>query len=89
MHDEAKLAKDVMVIAVQISGKLRSQIEVAPDASEAAIIAAAKADDKIAAMIEGKAIKREIYVKDPGSSALVIRRVGRSVKPLLRRSCRR
>ena len=62
-HDEAKLARDVMVIAVQISGKLRSQIEVAPDAVEAAILAAAKADEKIAALIAGKEIKREIYVK--------------------------
>ncbi|MBA3456775.1 MAG: hypothetical protein H0T42_27045, partial [Deltaproteobacteria bacterium] len=49
--------------AVQISGKLRSQIEVAPDAAEAAILAAAKADEKIAALIAGKEIKREIYVK--------------------------
>ena len=63
VHDEAKLARDVMLIAVQISGKLRSQIEVAPDADEAAILAAAKADDKIAGLIAGKAIKREIYIK--------------------------
>ncbi len=63
VHDERKLARDVMQIAVQISGKLRSQIEVAPDASEAVILAAAKADDKIAPMIAGKAIKREIYIK--------------------------
>jgi len=61
--DESKLAKDVMIIAVQISGKLRSQIEVAPDAAEPAILAAAKADDKIAPLIAGKAIKREIYIK--------------------------
>jgi leucyl-tRNA synthetase len=63
VHDEAKLAKDVMVIAVQVMGKLRGQIEVAPDAPEAAIIAAAKADEKVAPFLEGKAIKREIYVK--------------------------
>jgi leucyl-tRNA synthetase len=63
VHDEAKLAKDVMVIAVQIMGKLRSEIHVAPDATEAAILAAAKVDEKIAPLIAGKAIKREIYVK--------------------------
>ncbi|MGE5185545.1 MAG: leucine--tRNA ligase, partial [Acidobacteriota bacterium] len=62
-HDEAKLARDTMVIAVQVSGKLRSQIEVPLDASEAAILAAAKADDKVQAFLAGKAIKREIYVK--------------------------
>jgi leucyl-tRNA synthetase len=63
VHDEAKLARDVMVIAVQVNGKLRSQIEVALDASEASILAAAKADDKVAPFLAGKLIKREIYVK--------------------------
>ncbi len=62
-HDEAKLARDVMVIAVQVMGKLRGQIEVALDASEASILAAAKADDKVQQFLEGKPIKREIYVK--------------------------
>ncbi len=62
-YDEAKLARDVMVIAVQVMGKLRGQIEVALDASEAFILAAAKADDKVQQFLEGKPIKREIYVK--------------------------
>jgi leucyl-tRNA synthetase len=62
-YDEAKLARDVMAIAVQVSGKVRGQIEVPTDASEASIIAAAKADDKVQPWIAGKAIKREIYVK--------------------------
>jgi leucyl-tRNA synthetase len=62
-HDESKLARDVMIIAVQVAGKLRGQIEVAPDASEATILAAAKADDKVLAFLAGKPIKREIYVK--------------------------
>ncbi|MBA3538697.1 MAG: leucine--tRNA ligase [Deltaproteobacteria bacterium] len=63
VHDEAKLAKDTMMIGVQIAGKLRGQIEVAPDASEATILAAAKADPKVVAFLDGKPIKREIYVK--------------------------
>ena len=61
--DEAKLARDTMVIGVQVSGKLRGQIEVPIDASEAAILAAAKTDDKVQAFLAGKPIKREIYVK--------------------------
>jgi leucyl-tRNA synthetase len=61
--DEAKLARDVMVIAVQVSGKVRSQIEVPTDATEPSILAAAKADDKVQSWIAGKPIKREIYVK--------------------------
>ncbi|HEY6179953.1 MAG TPA: class I tRNA ligase family protein, partial [Kofleriaceae bacterium] len=61
--DEAKLARDVMVIAVQVSGKLRGQIEVAPDAAEAAILAAAQADAKVQTFLAGKPIKKAIYVK--------------------------
>jgi leucyl-tRNA synthetase len=62
-HDEAKLARDVMVIAVQVGGKLRGQIEVAPDASEPDILAAAQADAKVQSCIAGKPVKKAIYVK--------------------------
>jgi leucyl-tRNA synthetase len=62
-HDEAKLARDVMVIAVQVGGKLRGQIEVAPDAGEADILAAAQADAKVQSFIAGKSVRKAIYVK--------------------------
>ena len=61
--DEAKLARDVIKIAVQVSGKLRGEVAVPADAAEADILAAAKAEPKVAELIAGKAIKREIYVK--------------------------
>ena len=63
VHDEAKLVRDIMVIAVQVAGKLRGQIEVAPDAAEADILAAAKADAKVQSFVAGKPIKKAIYVK--------------------------
>jgi leucyl-tRNA synthetase len=62
-YDESKLARDTITIAVQVSGKVRGQIEVPVDATEQAILAAAKADEKVQSFIAGKAIKREIYVK--------------------------
>ena len=62
-HDEAKLARDVMVIAVQVGGKLRGQIEVAPDTAEAEILAAAQADAKIVPFLTGKPVKKAVYVK--------------------------
>jgi leucyl-tRNA synthetase len=62
-HDEAKLARDVIAIAVQVSGKLRGQIEVAADASEQDILAAAQADAKVQQFVAGKPIKKAIYVK--------------------------
>jgi leucyl-tRNA synthetase len=61
--DEAKLKRDTITIAVQVSGKMRSTVEVAADAADADIIAAAKADEKVQPFLAGKAIKREIYVK--------------------------
>jgi leucyl-tRNA synthetase len=61
--DEAKLSRDTMKIGVQIGGKLRGEIEVPSDATEATILAAAKADEKIQPFVAGKAIKREIYIK--------------------------
>jgi leucyl-tRNA synthetase len=62
-YDEAKLATDALTLAVQVSGKMRGQITVPLTASEAEILAAAKADDKVRGFLEGKEIKREIYVK--------------------------
>jgi leucyl-tRNA synthetase len=62
-HDESKLVRDTITIAIQVSGKVRSTIEVPADASEQTILAAAKADAKVQSFIAGKSIKREIYVK--------------------------
>ncbi len=63
VHDEAKLARDTMVLGIQVGGKLRGQIEVPVDATEATILATAKADAKVAPFLDGKQIKKEIYVK--------------------------
>ena len=63
VHDDAKLARDVLQIAVQVGGKLRGQIEVALDASEPDVLAAAQADAKVQTFLAGKPIKKAIYVK--------------------------
>jgi len=61
-HDESLLAEDTVEIPVQISGKLRGVVSVAKDADRDAILAAAKADAKIALHLEGKTIVKEIVV---------------------------
>jgi leucyl-tRNA synthetase len=61
--DEAKLKRDTITIAVQVNGKLRGTIDVAADASEDDVKAAARAEPKVVEFIAGKPIKREIYVK--------------------------
>ena len=62
-YDDAKLKRDVLTIAVQVAGKLRGTIEVAADAAEADILAAAKLEPKVVEFLAGKPIKREVYVK--------------------------
>jgi len=62
-YDEAKLARDTLVLVVQVNGKVRGQIEVSPEASDAAILTAARADRNVQSFLAGKQITREIYVK--------------------------
>ena len=50
-------------IAVQINGKVRSRIVIDADATEEQAINDAKADERIAAELEGKSILKQIYVK--------------------------
>ena len=49
-------------IAVQVNGKVRTRLSVDAEISAEDAIAAAKAEPKIAAEIEGKNIVKEIYV---------------------------
>ena len=60
--DEKWLVDDAIKLAVQVNGKVRATISVPADASKEAIIDAAKADEKVARHVEGKEIRREIYV---------------------------
>ena len=68
--DEAKTQDDTIEVPVQISGKLRGTISVPANADAAAVIAAAKADEKIAAALEGKTVIKEIYV--PGKIVNIV-----------------
>lgn len=61
-YDEQYLVSDTMTIAVQVNGKLRAELQLPTDTQEAAVIDAAKADNKVKAHIDGKAIMKTIYV---------------------------
>ncbi len=60
--DPEALAKTTVNIAVQVNGKLRGQISVAPDLGKDAVLAAARGDDNVKKHLEGKAIKKEVFV---------------------------
>ena len=58
-----ELVKEPLVeVAVQIRGKVRSKINVPPDADQHTMLTSAKEDPKIAALLAGKSIIKEIVV---------------------------
>ena len=60
--DPKALVDDEVTIVVQVRGKLRGRLQVARDADRADILAAAKAIDSVAKHLDGKTIRKEIYV---------------------------
>jgi len=63
-YDENAAREDFVTIAVQIGGKLRGEVSAARGASEDDVLALAKDNEKVARHLEGKALKRVIYVQD-------------------------
>lgn len=61
-YDEAKTVESTVKVAVQVNGKLRGTIGVAPDTAEAEVIAAARADENVARHLEGVEERRVIHV---------------------------
>ncbi|MBN1590982.1 MAG: leucine--tRNA ligase [Pirellulales bacterium] len=61
-HDEAALREDAIEVPVQINGRLRAKIQVATDADAKTLLAAAKANERIAELLEGKTMVKEIVV---------------------------
>ena len=60
--DEAALVQSSIELPVQVNGKVRGKINVAPDADEATVLETAKSDERIAAAIDGKTIVKSIVV---------------------------
>jgi leucyl-tRNA synthetase len=60
--DPAALVRDAVTLAVQVNGKLRGTIEVAPDADKAVVEAAALAVETVQRAMEGKTPKKVIVV---------------------------
>ncbi len=61
--DPAMIAEETVEIAVQIAGKVRAKLNVPAGMDEKTLEAAAMADEKIKAMLEGKTVKKVIVVK--------------------------
>jgi leucyl-tRNA synthetase len=61
--DPAALVQDAIEVVVQVNGKLRGRISVAPDAPEDVVKALALADDNVRKFFEGREPKKVIVVK--------------------------
>jgi leucyl-tRNA synthetase len=70
--DPMALVRDALTIAVQVNGKLRGTIEVAPDADRAVVEAAALAEPHVMKFLEGQTIAKVIVV--PGKIVNIVAR---------------
>ena len=61
-YDEEKTKENNVEIVLQIMGKVRAKITVPVDMAKDDVLAAAKAEPKMAELLAGKEIKKEIYV---------------------------
>ena len=69
-HNEKYLQEEELTIAIQVNGKLRATITVSANSSEEDITMAAKTETHILPWLEGKTIKKVIYV--PGKLVSIV-----------------
>ncbi len=60
--DDAKCVEKAVEIVVQVNGKIRARLNIAPDMAKEDVLALAKADEKVAAELAGKSLVKELYV---------------------------
>ncbi|HTU65680.1 MAG TPA: leucine--tRNA ligase [Steroidobacteraceae bacterium] len=61
--DPGALVQDQIEISVQVAGKMRARVSVPADATEDVAVKAALADANVQKFVEGKEIRKAIYVK--------------------------
>jgi leucyl-tRNA synthetase len=62
LYDEELCRDEVVEIAVQVNGRVRGRIQIAPDAGEDEARGAAEAEPSVKAFIAGKTIRKHLYV---------------------------
>jgi leucyl-tRNA synthetase len=61
-YDPGLLKDEVVEVPVQVNGKLRARVVVPADSDGPAIEAAARRDERITSLIEGKTIRKVVVV---------------------------
>ncbi len=62
--DESARVRDQITLVVQINGKLRARVELVPGSNEEQAMTAAMAESNVTRHIEGKTIRKVIYISD-------------------------
>ncbi len=62
--DEALCVDETVEIVVQVNGKIRTKMNIPVDADKDAVLAQAAAEPKVAEVIEGKQLIKQIYVQN-------------------------
>ena len=70
-YDAAALRPEDVLIVVQVNGKVRSRFTVAAGTGEAAIKEAALADERVRKFIDGRPVKKWIYVENKLANIVV------------------
>jgi leucyl-tRNA synthetase len=60
--DESALVRDSIEVVVQVNGKLRGRVTVPADADEAAVRAAALADEHVRKFVADRPVRKFIFV---------------------------
>jgi leucyl-tRNA synthetase len=68
--DPEALVQDVIEISVQVNGKMRARVSVPADATQDIAVQAALADQNVQKFVEGKPIRKAIYV--PGKLVNIV-----------------
>ena len=69
--DESALVRDTIEVVVQVNGKLRGRVAVAAEADEAVVREAALADSNVQRYIEGRPVRKFIYVRGKLANVVV------------------
>ena len=64
VHDSAKLYEEIVEVVVQVNGKVRGKIVVPRGIKEEEVIERALADERIRQWLNGKPLKKHVYVPD-------------------------
>jgi leucyl-tRNA synthetase len=60
--DKSARVRDMVTLVVQVNGKLRGRVELAPDADQEQAMAAATAEQNVQRHLEGKQVRKVIHI---------------------------